>query len=228
MDIELVGNACLIIAALAVFVAAAISALRGGAWFLGLNGFGKALLVTLTVVLAVVGVLIRVKVDAQREPVFAVNARTWAQTPLVVRATAEIDMFSRQLDHAIAMWNGELGCPVFVRVQPAAVEVPHPDVRVIFLTEAPCGVDAAFSDLQAAAATYYCPGNTADIEVGHLDDVRVAYRLFAHELGHVLGLAHDPAGLMAATITTASLEEQVVPTPKDRKALAARYCAGAR
>jgi hypothetical protein len=189
-------------------------------WFRQLKGWVRWGMFGVLGAVLVTGVVLGVQLDREDEPVWADGARTWPRVPLLVRSTDEIQAYRLQLDHAMALWNLEVGCPLF-----AAAGEDTPDVRVIYLRQAPCNNTAVALEKGAAAGTYYCGDGTADIELRALDDIRVAYVIFAHEFGHVLGLAHDPWGLMSESVTQADLD-RARPTPKDVQALRERYCLG--
>jgi hypothetical protein len=222
-----VSNVCLWIFILGFLTMLVARLIWGPGWFFAWTTGEKVIIIGTLCLALVTGIVTRTRIDAAAETVWAENARHWQYMPLAVRGSADMHTFAPQLEHAQDMWNNQVGCPLFVTAAASPVENVQPDVRVIFLAGAACASELAILDVLASAGTYYCPDGTADIEVNRLDDVRVAYRLFAHELGHVLGLGHDPVGLMAPSITTASLEEEAVPSAKDREALAARYCAAA-
>lgn len=192
----------------------------GPAWFWSLKQWVR---IGLMASLALLGGLAawRAAVEAERvEPVWleAPGVVPWAHTPIRVRLAADLDTYAEAVHAAVRMWNEQAGCQLFREEPPEELDY---DVRVVFLKDEPCGGVASDPGKDVAASTYFCAGGGVDISVEHLDEMQVAYVVFAHELGHVLGLAHDPSGLMAPMASTAEL---VLPSDKDRLAVRARYC----
>jgi len=159
--------------------------------------------------------------DELQEPVWADNARTWSNAPLDVwwnyRAFSD---YNEAIETSIRMWNREVGCEVLHPVPAAGLDVGA-QVLILSGSRAPCGHDEATQVLgkDDNMGTWLC-ASTAEIYVQKVDWEWSAYKAFAHEFGHVLGLAHDPSGLMAYPTTT----DLVLPNRKDAKALRARYC----
>lgn len=209
----------LIIWASILLVMVVVTLVKGTNWFWGLKVPVRVGLMTGMVAFLGLAVWRQVKKDELTEPVFVDNARIWSVLPLRVLFASELSVYDGTVRGAMSLWNHEVGCPLFVEtVGRSAGEY---DVRFVFTKDAACDSQDAQQDPAVSAGTWYCPNGTADIDVQRLDDVVVAYQIIAHELGHVLGLAHDRSGLMDASV---SLMNPVLPNPKDVAALRARYC----
>jgi hypothetical protein len=188
-------------------------------WFMRLSTWRAVAVLGTLVAAAGVGVWQRYLADYQREGVFHPAARLWASVPLTVDwdHRGALAAYSATIGSAMESWNRELGCTVFVQTS------DHPDVKLTSFDAMPCGryehTEALAQD--DAAGTWLCPNGTADVQLQRLDDIGVAYVIFVHELGHVLGLAHDSGGLMGPSVTATDF---VRPSAKDVHALRERYC----
>ncbi len=181
-----------------------------------------------TIILSYLGIMIvclsvsiplLVEEQQKIEPVFVENAHVWNNLPLNVRSRID-NVYSNPIEGAIDLWNREIGCKVFRRVGTNTV------IRVDVILEdydgMPCENPGSYAlEKDMAAGTWICPDNHAEIAFQTLDEISMAYKIISHELGHVLGLAHDPGGLMGDNITNLTF---VFPSDKDKKALHERYC----
>lgn len=163
------------------------------------------------------------------EAVWQPGAPRWRDTP--VRLGVDPEQYPDHLgalDQAIQDWNRNVGCEVLRRVPIG----PGPDVLVHPVDGDVCGGDTTVrrpvqENPAAAASTFYCGGPDdpprADVVTRRLDQTSQAYRVFRHELGHVLGLAHG-AGPMAARLSPEVTIQNNWPSEQDVKALRERYC----
>lgn len=200
--------------------------IRGPGWFWALKQWVR---IAMMLSLGLVGGLgaWRAAVDAEAvEPVWlgagTTGAVPWPVLPVRVRMAADLDTYLPAVQQAMRMWNESAGCRLFVEEPPESVTY---DVRILFLQGAPCDAGPAgpIVDKAVAASTYFCGSGGVDISVERLDEMQAAYVVFAHELGHAIGLAHDPIGLMAPKAEAMTL---VFPSEKDTRAIRARYCGG--
>lgn len=177
--------------------------------------------VAIMTALGVVGALgtWRAAVDADRvEPVWldiGTGIKPLA-APIRVLLAPDLDTYTPVVRAAMRMWNDQAGCKVFVEADAAY------DARFVFIKDDPCP-GTTVADKETLARVHFCDDGTADIDVERLDEIQLAYEIVAHELGHVLGLAHDPVGLMAPGARPLTL---VYPSEKDTLAVRARYCTG--
>ena len=148
---------------------------------------------------------------AGQEPVFLPEP-PWYQlgpAPLRVMASSDLDEYAESVSAAVRFWNRELGCDVFVLYEGIA-----PDVII-----------ELGGNSSAAAGSAQLVGGHALVLIFNngLADITIAYLVLAHELGHVLGLAHDYQrnSVMYRRVTDVW---PLMVTDADRAALKARYC----
>ena len=196
---------------------------RGPAWFWALKSWVRIVLMASLGLIGSLGVW-RAAVEAERvEPVWleAPGVVPWRSLPIRVRMAADLDTYAVAASTAMRMWNEQVGCQLFKEVPPESMSY---EVRILFLEGQPCEGVTPVPDHKVAASVYFCQMGGVDISVERLDEMQAAYAVFAHELGHVLGLAHDPSGLMAPRTEAMTL---VLPSDKDIAAVRERYCLGA-
>ncbi len=184
-----------------------------------LRQWQRLALVGVLLVCAVVGVGIRAHKDDLAEATFDDTFPPVTRlTPFRVRLAPELVEYAPAIRATMKAWNTAAGCPVFVE----APEGQEYDVRYVF-SEFTCdtGLSAQFGEDHAMAGVAFCKDGTADIEILQIDDYAAAGRVFMHEEGHILRLAHDEVGVMAKHLIPGAM---LVPSAKDAAALHARYC----
>lgn len=177
--------------------------------------------------IALVGVLYHNK--QKQEPVWADGeaALQWDKKRLPLRVSLSEsleDGYAASLSSAIAAINTRVGCELFVWKKDDLVV----DVRVMHE-----GCD----DPGDAGCAYYDKAKDQGlVKVGFPGDVTQAYLVFHHELGHLLGLAHDgPADPETMAVSVSAMADNVASfgsrldklprfTDKDTQALRDRYC----
>lgn len=145
------------------------------------------------------------------EAVWLPNARHWANTPLKV----EITDFHEASRDAIKLWNNRIGCPIFRE------DNSNPNI-IIKSADASCGTPLSREDYGGA---YLC-GQTAEVHVAYPGDLWQQLYIIHHELGHVIGLAHDDRGAMAPLPRREihGPDPIIRATDKDTDAIRKRYC----
>lgn len=174
--------------------------------------------------IAAIGVLYKHK--QAREPVWLEGdqAVQWERErlPLKVWLDPELaESYTNSLKEATGGINTQAGCALLAVTEGK----DEADVQIIF---EPC------EDKTHAGCAYYSPVlKRGFIKTGHPGDIRQAYILFEHELGHVLGLAHDGYVAAESRAETVSVMSDNAPelagrmvrlTTKDASALRERYC----
>lgn len=110
----------------------------------------------------------------------------WPGIPLKVRIDPSVSStYGESIDEAISFWNKEV-TTLFVKVSSPPYDVLITD-----------GV-ARDGELGATYHTIVDGRLTATVELRRPGDITTAFYITAHELGHVMGLAHDraPASVM--------------------------------
>lgn len=158
-----------------------------------------------------------------KQPLWDESARVWPHAPLTVTWDPSLD--GDAIRAAMAMYNDRTGCQLLV----AAYD--RSDIIIRHGNEPPCSiVDAPQPAPEDMARAYLCLDGTAEIHVLDIGRTRWAQNLMVqHELGHVLGLAHDDfsASLMFARVLDfAEAKPHPRLTDKDAEGLRERYCGG--
>ena len=149
------------------------------------------------------------------EPTFEADAHIWERSRIPLSVTSTDNLDARDIRAAVNVWNTR-GCTL-LRYDGAG---DHGDIVVRVGDD--ISEDAAGGwQMRLKAGKWY-----GDALIRQPFDRRVIFVTAAHELGHVLGLAHDLTQSMSIMYPHAAGRESgyVNATDKDLKALAARYC----
>ena len=116
--------------------------------------------------------------------------------PLPIRVGLEPSLadYSDSLDMAINRWNGAVSKRLFLRVDgPGDVNVSLGPVRK--------GIAGSVSHVYTGDVL------SASVQLHGVADITVAYHVLTHELGHVVGLAHDkrPTSIMHESLDTSGI-----------------------
>jgi len=121
------------------------------------------------------------------EAVWDPLGRHWDHVPLSVRwHGTDWGAHTESFEAAIATFNRAAGCDLFV-----VAESPSADVNIHGANGAPCRKSGVVLKEDEAAGAYLCPDGTGDIQISAPGMVTTSYFIAYHELGHVIGLAHD-------------------------------------
>jgi len=167
----------------------------------------------------------------------------WADTaaelsPLPVKVEWDKDAWgahSESFVKAMGEINSAVKCQLFEAANGGG------RVKIVSANGEPCGsAEALVDDRGHAAQSYRCPDGTYEIHVSEPGDTTTSYLIVMHELGHVVGLAHDGRYVvgehapMFVSVMTPNVADharrmeagKMLPTlsEKDAKALRERYC----
>ena len=140
----------------------------------------------------------------------------WSHMPLTVAMSPGLSDYGSSVDEAIVFWEREVGLNLFH-------QIPWDDRVNADITIEPATGKGRGSTSHTTAGGYL----SAKVEIRYMGDLCEVYRIVSHELGHALGLAHDPG---AMSIMTGELDfgddcfdHMWIVTDTDRSALRARY-----
>ncbi len=157
-----------------------------------------------------------------REATWDPRAIVWTVSPLRVWwDDADLKGYGGAIGAAMGIINGRAGCQVLVRTHDRS----EAHIVLHSYDGTSCGV-AIDDDPKAAAMTSWC-ADLADVQFRRLDEMGLAVRVIGHELGHGVGLAHDPTGLMApvaADPQPGDPPEFLLMSNADAAAVRARFC----
>lgn len=134
-----------------------------------------------------------------------------SQIPLTI---SSVD-YPAALKEAVKLWNGQAKCPLFRVAEPSTITIKQGTIEV----------DSKTADF-AAAAYVSRERDSGEIVVFLPLTVGTDLQVLHHEMGHLLGLAHDRDGTMKPLIKE-ELDgplQLVRAQDKDIDALNARYC----
>ncbi len=152
----------------------------------------------------------------------------WQRVPILVSWADLPRTFDTSFDSALAAWNYAAGCSVLVKATGDA------NVTLSAYDGTICGASGV-SDLDAVKGAVggasRCSSGTAEVKFRELSDIRSVFVVAEHELGHVLGLAHDRSALMNPSPQLyqpqnvgGSLGIMPLPSDADGAAVGGRYC----
>lgn len=162
-----------------------------------------------------------------REGVWHPNAIRWQRTPIgIYWDRQDFAPYNETIENAVTTWNRRAGCVV---VAPLSSR-DGADIVLRSFDGTKCGQEQLMVEIKESpdvpAWGYYC-SDYADFQFKRLDDIRVAFRIFLHEIGHGIGLDHDDRGAMAPTVfasTSHDVPEWWLPSEADVAAISKRYC----
>lgn len=164
----------------------------------------------------------------RQDVVWHERAHVWGELPLQLWYDPTIGgVYAPTFADAVALWNKRAGCKLFT-VTPQKADA---DVVVEPYIGEKCSNPLAFDTTAGSLAhTVFCASGDVTIQLRTLDHVGQVFRLFVHELGHVLGLADDSVGVGGAMGPVSVPRQGDSPeysrvSSKDLGAVAGRYCA---
>lgn len=152
----------------------------------------------------------------------------WKSTPISVTWNDLGTDFDSSFTNAIGAWNFAAGCGVLTRAHDASAA----NVVMSWYDGTICGHPGSIEDTPGATAgTSRCSSDHAEVRFRTLTSMYDAFVVSSHELGHVLGLAHDRSALMQQSpplyqpeIFGGAVPALPLPSDTDGSAIGDRYC----
>lgn len=175
----------------------------------------RIILLLTTTIAAMIGIgIFYTKIVQPQQAVWDTKNPVHWDSSLIPLSISSAD-YPDALKEAVKLWNGQAKCPLFEVSEPSTITVRQGTIEV-----------GAETEDFAAGAYVNGRGLGGEIVVFHPLMVGTDLQVLHHEMGHLLGLAHDTSGTMKPLIAEeiGGRQKLVRAQDKDIAALNERYC----